>query len=61
MTRMPAGYDEYLALKQCDDGAMGDVSFEKVPNDSTMVRVKTMWKRTALDSMGWTGFKASDM
>lgn len=58
---MPPGTLDYLALTDCDDGATGDVSVENLPNDPTMVRVSSMVRRTALETMGWTGFDSSQL
>jgi hypothetical protein len=58
---MPPGTLDYLAITDCDDGATGDVSVENLPNDPTMVRVSSMVRRTALETMGWTGFDSSQL
>jgi len=58
---MPPGTLDYLALTDCDDGATGDVSVENLPNDPTMVRVSSMVRRTALETMGWAGFNSSQL
>lgn len=61
LNRMPPDYLEILAVTACDDGAMGDVTVEEDPDDPTMVIVSSMSQQSALDSMGWTGFEASDV
>ncbi|KAI9802420.1 MAG: hypothetical protein M1825_002804 [Sarcosagium campestre] len=61
LSRLPAGTLEYLAITACDDGAMEDVSVEEDPLDPNMIQIETMMDRTALDSMGWTGFHSSQL
>jgi hypothetical protein len=61
MSRLPPSTLELLALTACDDGAIADVSVEKDPDDPTMVRIGTMTKKTALDSMNWRGFQSSQL
>lgn len=58
---MPPGTLDHFALTDCDDGATRDVSVEKDPNDPTMVRVSSMVRQTALETMGWTGFDSSQL
>lgn len=45
-----------LALTACDDGAMGNVSIESIPDDQTMLRITTLVERTALEVNGWEEF-----
>jgi hypothetical protein len=58
---MPPGTLEYLAITDCDDGAMKDHRFEKDPDDPTMVKISYLKRHTALDSMGWTGFSSDQI
>jgi hypothetical protein len=58
---MPPGMLDLLAITDCDDGAMRDMRIEEDPDDSTMVRVSSMVKRTALETKGWTGFNSSQL
>lgn len=58
---MPPGTLDYLAIRDCDDGATRDHEIENDPNDPTMVKIRYMRKVSALDSMGWTGFSSDQL
>ena len=58
---MPPGTLDYFALTDCDDGAMRGSKISEHPDDPTMVRVETMTRRSALETMGWTGFDSKDV
>ncbi|TAQ85241.1 hypothetical protein B7494_g6437 [Chlorociboria aeruginascens] len=51
LSRLPPGALEYLAITACDDGAVGNVSFEKDPHNPTMMQINPFMRKTALDSM----------
>jgi hypothetical protein len=61
LSRLPPGTLEYLAITACDDGAVIDVSIEKDAHDPTLVQINSMMRKTALDSMGWAGFRSSQL
>lgn len=61
MNHMPPNMLEYLAITDCDDSAARDHEFEKVPGDPSMVQIRYMEKRSALDSSGWTGFSSDQL
>ena len=56
LSRLPPNTLELLAITGCDDGALLDTSVENCPDDPKMVRINTVKRTTALESIGWTGF-----
>lgn len=61
LERLPPGTLDYLAITDCDDGAMKNFSIKNDPDDPTMVQISYMQKRTALDQIGWSGFSSDQL
>jgi hypothetical protein len=60
LKRLPPSTLQYLAITDCDDGAMLDTKIEPSEIEG-MVEVSELKMPTALESMGWTGFDSSQL
>lgn len=61
LSRMPSGTLDFLAIRDCDDGATRGHRIETDPDNPDMVKITYERKVSALDSMGWTGFSSDQL
>lgn len=62
--RSPSGLRamlDYLAITECDDGAIRDVQFSQNQDDPDMVTVSYLQKISQLEKMGWEGFSSDQL
>jgi hypothetical protein len=60
LKKMP-GMLEYLAITSCDDGALIDAALEESEDTPDHVMVKTVYRQTATDQIGWKGFSSDNL